>query len=572
MKVWKTAECDESQVQQLAGELTLHPAVARSLIVRGHRDAKSIDLFLHPRLSELSDPFLLPGMEAAVARVWRAIDAREKILVFGDYDVDGVSSTALVVQVLARLGAPVTPFLPHRMDDGYGLGVEPLRRCIENHQPKLVITVDCGTSAVEAVEAARAAGVDVIVTDHHESGGVVAPAVAVVNPKLGSDAGARNLAGVGVAFKLCHALLKRARQDQRPEEKSVDLREYLDLIGIGTIADIVPLQDENRILARHGLARLNRTECIGLKSIIRVAGITGALDTYHVGFLIGPRLNAAGRLGDAQAALELLLTQDPVRADELAAQLDAANRERQELEARIVKEAIEEIDAFFDPKRHFGLVVARKGWHAGVIGIVASRLVQKYRRPVVVVALDDEGEGRGSCRSIEGFNLVAKLAECGDLLERYGGHAMAAGLDVRQDRLEAFKEKFNGVAAQALEGTDLRPVVKVDAWVTLDEADERLMSGLEQMRPFGLGNPTPVWAARRLQVVGPPRVVGKKHLKLLVASGATQREAIAFGMGERQVPPGPIDVAFQLQTNSYMGRETLQLNVQDFRASGPEDQ
>lgn len=565
-KNWKTAACDETLATRVAAESNLPPPLASLLVSRGFRDAEAIDHFLQPRLSDLSDPFALPGMDQAVDRIWSAIGAGERIVVFGDYDADGVSSTALMVRVLSRLGAQVQPFLPHRLDDGYGLSADTLKRCADELHPQLLITVDCGTGSIEAVKAASASGLDVVVTDHHEPAGHVAPALAVVNPKLGSEACAKNLAGVGVAFKVCHALIKRGRDRGQAAAAALDLKEYFDLVGIGTIADIVPLQDENRILARYGLDRLNKTRSEGLKSLIAVSGIKNGVDAYHVGFLLGPRLNAAGRLGDARAALELLLTDAAARALELARQLDASNRERQEVEAQIVEEATQEIDGFFKPKEHFGLVLARAGWHAGVIGIVASRISAKYRRPAVVISLDEAGMGRGSCRSIEGFSLVERLEDCSDLLVRFGGHAMAAGLDIEAGRVEAFRQRFDEVAAKALSGTDLRAVQNVDAWMDLAAVDEAFFQSIERMRPFGFGNTTPVWAARGVRVVGAPRRVGDgKHLKLVLASGGRQIDAIGFGLGDREVPEGPLDVAFQLQKNTYQGRESLQLNVQDFR-------
>lgn len=571
-KVWKTARGDDVLAGRLVRELGIPAPLAALLVARGFTDAPSVDRFLNPRLSDIADPFLLPGMDKAVDRIWKAIDEKQPIVVFGDYDVDGITSTALMIRVLDRLGAVAKPFLPHRIDDGYGLAPETLERCMTELQPALVITVDCGTGAVDSVKRAGRNGVDVVVTDHHESSGTVAPALAVVNPKLGSDEASRHLAGVGVAFKLCHALLKRGRQNGKPRAAAVDLREYLDLVGVGTIADVVPLKAENRILARHGLDQLNRTKVVGLKALIEVAGIESRLDAYHVGFLIGPRLNAAGRLGDAQAALDLLLTGDPRQARDAAVRLDQSNRERQDVEKRIVEEAVKELEAVFDPKKHFGLVLARRGWHPGVIGIVASRICQNYRRPTVVIALDETEEGRGSCRSIEEFNMVERLAECSDLLTRFGGHAMAAGLDVQAAKIESFKNRFNEVAAKALAGVDLRPVQKIDAWIDLRDADDRLLEGLDRMRPFGLGNTTPVWGARNVRLVGEPRILKEKHLKMLVAAGASQLDAIAFGLGQQAVPAGLIDIAFQLDKNSYRGRESLQLKVQDFRPAEGNDE
>ena len=568
LKVWKTVEGDQALAQTLSSQSGLPVPLVSLLVSRGFTTAETIDRFLNPRLSDLADPSRLPDMGKAVDRIWQAIDKNEAIVVFGDYDVDGVSSTALMVQVLTKLGARITPFLPHRIEDGYGLSIEPLKRCLETGDPKLLITVDCGTGSVEAAEWARSVHLDVVVTDHHEASGPVAPVLALVNPKLGTEERIKALAGVGVAFKLCHALVKKGRETGVPAAAATDLRDYLDLVALGTIADIVPLQDENRIYARHGLARLNQTDSIGLKSLIEVAGIKGEVEAYHVGFILGPRLNAAGRIGDAQAALELLLTDQPERAHVLALQLDRANRERQDIEARIVREATTQIDSFFEPAKHFSLVVASDQWHAGVVGIVASRLSARYRRPAVVIALDESGMGRGSCRSIEGFDLVHHLGACSDQLLRFGGHAMAAGLELKAEAVDAFRKKFNQVAAGVLDGADLRPVQTVDAWLNLGEADQSMLDALDRMRPFGFGNPTPVFAARGLRVVGQPRIVGNGHLKMTLADGGVQRETIGFNLGERGVPEGLIDAAFQLQKNTYMGRETIQLNLQDFRSSG----
>jgi len=565
-KVWKTAACDEAAAAALARTLAIPDPAARVLVARGFTDATAAERFLSPRLSELGDPFLLPGLATAIARTWQAIERGELIAIYGDYDVDGITSTALMIQVLTRLGAKVQPFLPHRIDEGYGLSMDGIRRCIEELSPRLIITVDCGTGSVEPVKTAGGQGIDVIVTDHHTPAGEVAPAVAVVNPKLGPEAGLHVLAGVGVAFKFCHALLKCGRDNGHRESAKLDLRGHMDLVALGTISDIVPLTGENRILARHGLNQLNATTCLGLKKLIEVAGIKGSIDAYEVGFLLGPRLNAAGRLGDALQSLELLLTVDDARAREIAGHLDAANRERQEIEKAIVREAIAEIDAWFKPDEHFGIVVGRQGWHPGVIGIVASRITARYYRPGIVIALEN-GSGRGSCRSIEGCDLVDRLRQCSDLLVKFGGHTMAAGLEIAESNLVAFKQRFDKSVGDVLRGSELRPTQRIDAWLNLGEADQRLIDCMDRMRPFGNGNPTPVWGVRGVCMLGKPRTVGQGHLKFTVGSGGAQREAIAFNFGDRAVPDGAMDVAFQLKKDSYQGREKLVLNVQDLRGA-----
>ena len=571
-KRWQDPDFDREAVQRVAEDLRPPFPVAAALAGRGLTTGDAVEQFLHPRLSELSDPMDILGMETALVRIWDAIDARESIVIFGDYDVDGVSSTALLVSFFSDLGAFVTPYLPNRITDGYGFTPEILARCIDELRPDLIITVDCGTGSVDAVQLARDRGIDVVVTDHHEPSAEIAPALSVVNPKLGEAEDVRMLAGVGVAFKLCHGILKVGLQQKRSNAESVDLRAYLDLVALGTVADIVPLLAENRILAQYGLKRLASPRCLGLKTLIDVVGIRDEVQAHHVGFQLGPRLNAAGRMGDAHAALELLLTEDEERARALAMKLDAANRERQEIENRIVREAREEIDQWFDPDRHFGLVVGREGWHLGVIGIVASRLSQLYYRPVVVIGFNGDGgragTGRGSCRSIEGFDLMRQLELCSDLLAQFGGHNMAAGLEIRASDLEPFKERFNQVAGRALTATELRPVQRIDAWLDLAEVDNWLFDTQQTIRPFGHSNPSPVWAARNLRVVR-HRIVGRGHLQMTVAAGGVQVDAIGFGLGDREMPRGPIDVAFQLKKSTYMGRESLRLDVQDFRPAEP---
>lgn len=562
--VWRVAaEQDDAPASMLARELSLPLPVARLLVQRGFRDVESADRFINPRLSALGDPFALPGMDLAVARILAALNAKERIVVFGDYDVDGITSTALLVQVLSSMGGDVRPFLPHRLDEGYGLGLEALHRCLEDAHPTLLVTVDCGTGSVEAVLEAQRRGVDVIVTDHHQPGEQRAPALALVNPKLSSDENLHVLAGVGVAFKLVHALVKLGRATQASFAQ-IDLRNTLDLVALGTIADIVPLVGENRILARHGLSRINQTENIGLGALRKVAGIQGSVEAYEVGFQLAPRLNAAGRLGDALEALNLLLTADMDEAEVLARDLDAANRERREIETRAVEEAIEELEARFDSERDKGLVVGREHWHPGVIGIVASRLVQHFHRPVAALALSEEG-GRGSCRSIEGFDITSALRHCAEHLTKYGGHTMAAGLELKPGQMEAFSAAFNRAAAELLSARDLRPVQRIDAWIHLHEVDRALLDALDKMKPFGMGNTTPVFGARSVRVVSNPRIVGQRHLKLQLSTGSCQLEAMGWGMAGREVPPGLLDVAFQVKMDRYGGAERPVLHLQDFR-------
>ena len=572
-KRWLTADADPQVADGIAESYGFSRAMARALVTRGLVDHAEIDRFLQPRLADLTDPFALPGMSQAVDLILSHVEQGSSILVYGDYDVDGVTATALMIQVLSGLGAVAIPFLPHRIEDGYGLGVDTLHRCIENYHPNLIITVDCGTSSIDAVKEAARLGIDVIVTDHHEPAAEgVAAACAIVNPKLGGcSEDIRMLAGVGVAFKVCHGLIKAGRKRQMEAAEKLDLKSYMELVAVGTVADIVPLLKENRILVYHGLQLLNKTQSVGLRTLIEAAGITGPVDTYHIGFMIGPRINAAGRLGNAEAALELVLTEQEPRAKILAQQLDDASRKRQEIEDRIVSEACEDLDARFDAEKDFGLVVAHPHWHAGVIGIVASRIASRYNRPVVVIGMDDDGVGRGSCRSVPGFDLLSHLQQCSPLLRRYGGHAMAAGLEVDHERIPEFAERFNEVCGATLQQGDQRRQLLVDAWIQPIDINDHLYHDQNRLRPFGHSNPLPVWAIRNVTPVFAPRVIGGKHLKMIFSMGGKQREAIGFGMGDRDVPGGPLDIAFNLILNRYNGQEYLQLHLQDFRPAQNED-
>ncbi len=564
-KQWKFKPCDEALVERLFQCLGDVPRpVAARLAQRGCKTAEQAVEFMNPSLSTLRDPFELPDMDKAVERIRHAIAEGEKITVFGDYDSDGICSTALLVRVLRALGGEVSAFIPNRFDDGYGLSLDSLKTCVEKNSPSLIVTVDCGTNSVETVERAKELGVDVVITDHHEPSGSVADAVALVNPKREEKHPDSILAGVGVAFKLSHALVKAGRDAGCPLAAVLDLRDLLGFVAVATVTDMVPLLGENRILVRAGLQSLENSKLAGWNALKKMAGLQGEIQSWHAGFTFGPRINAAGRIGRADAALELFLTDLPARAEELADFLENANRERQAIEKEIVREAIEEIDATFDAEKDFGLVIAREGWHIGVIGIVASRLVRRTGRPVAVIGME-KGSGRGSCRSIDAFNILDGLNACSGLLTQFGGHAMAAGFEIKESNLEAFKERFNAAAAEQLKEADLRLVLHIDQKIELAEADASLMDGLKRMGPFGQDNPEPVWAICGV-TVDDSRILKEKHLKLALSDGSTRMDAIGFNMAEK-LPAGPVDVAFTLQENSWNGRTTLQLNLKDIRSA-----
>ena len=565
---WVDVEVDETCVSALASALSLSRPIARVLVSRGMTEVESATRFLNPRLSALSDPFAIAGMEPAVDRIWMALNAGSRITIFGDYDVDGVTSTALLTLVLRRLGATLDHFIPSRHGEGYGLTCQSIAKAIERNSPDLIITVDCGTNSSAAVALAAERGVDVIVTDHHECQGEgPEAAVAGVNPKLGSPEVAGMLSGVGVAFKLCHALAKRGSEKNYPVVQGLDLRDYLDLVAVGTVADLVPLVGENRTLVRHGLVCIKQRPRCGLLALIRVAGIRTDVDCYHLGFQLGPRINAVGRLDSAEPALQLLISEKPEDATRLAGQLDAANRDRKQIESQIAEQAVEDIEKTFDAHETFGIVVGREHWNVGTVGIVASRLCSRYKRPSVVIAFDDDGFGRGSCRSVGAINMVEALDACSELLDSHGGHKMAAGLSLKRDNFSAFCEQFNAACKKQAKPSDFISTYTVDAWITLGEADQNLIAAIGTLQPLGLGNPTPTWGARNVSIVGEPRVVGKNHLKMTLASGGTQLDAIAFGMADRDLYNGRIDVLFHVEENSYMGRTSVQLKIKDFRAA-----
>lgn len=561
------ASVDPTRAKPLAEALDVPVPIAEVLVRRGMDAPEEAEAFLDPRLERLTDPMRLPDMAKAADRIWRALLEGERILVFGDYDVDGVTSTALLSKVLQGLGGVVFRYIPHRIEDGYGLSAEVLTACLEKYRPGLIVTVDCGTGSVAAVQAAKDAGVDVIVTDHHEASGEIAEALALVNPKLGDAEDLQMLAGVGVAFKLCHALVKVGRRRNIPVSSRLDMRSLMHLVALGTVADMVPLVGENRILARFGIHVLNKRLSPGIDALARNAGVQQTMTSYHIGFVLGPRINAAGRMASPDTALNLLLSQSVHEAEPLARVLEEANKDRQLIEQRILEEAVAEIESYYDPDVPGVLVVAQRGWHQGVVGIVASRLVRRYHRPSIVISIGEDGMGRGSCRSIEGFDLITHLQATGQFLTQYGGHRMAAGLDIQESQIDGFREAISGRAAAALGLGDLRPRQHIDGWITPMDLTEVFMKAQDRLMPFGHENTTPVWGMRNVslrtwQVVGQGR-----HVRLVIDTPHGPRDAIGFGMGERAKPEGAVDLAFQLRRNFFRGEEKLQLMLQDFRDS-----
>ena len=553
---WSVAPAaDPAAVASLAAALKIPVPLAALLVQRGAGDERHARTFLRPEIESLADPMTLAGMAEAVQVVSDVVRAKGRILVHGDYDVDGQCATALLTRVLRAAGADVVPFVPHRIRDGYDFSMAGVAKAKEVGAT-LVITCDCGITAVESVAAAKALGMKVVVTDHHLPPATLPAADAVVDPqRLDDTSDLKQLCGTGIAFKLAQALAPAlGLPDTLPLH-------FLDHVALATVADLVPLVGENRTLVRHGLKLLAKTRWPGLRALVEVSDLDPEkLRASHLGYMVGPRLNAIGRLGDAFDGVRLLLTDDPVEAATLARELDRINEERQALDQKTLDQALAQLDAECDPDRDAALVLAAEGWHPGVVGIVASRVVERYGRPTFLLALDG-GIGKGSGRSISGFDLHSALHECADLLERWGGHKMAAGLTLKRENLAAFKERFAAVGRERLAPADLGPRQRIDLELPLSDATIDLERLCRHLEPTGLGNPGPVFGAKGV-TWGAPKIVGSGHLKGSLTANGAKVDAIAFGWADRAPDlMKPVDVAFRLEENTFNGRTTLQARV-----------
>ena len=517
-----------AEALDLARALDLHPQIASLLWQRGFRDREQVRTFLDPRLQSLGDPFQLTDLRRAAERILQAIASREKMVIFGDYDVDGITSSALMWRILRRLGADVETFLPLRMEEGYGLSQDGVERCVEMHKPAVLIAVDCGTTAVKQVAWLCERGIDVIIVDHHALPPELPAALALVNPQRDSEVKLDYLASVGLVFKVCHGLLKLAGE----EKGKIDLRDYLDLVAVGTVADIVPLVEENRVLVRRGLRQLEHTLWPGIRALVEVSQVSFPVTAQDIGFRLGPRLNASGRLGDAMRSLRLLQTDDRAEAVAIASELNRNNRERQTVEMQTFLEAEAQLQETFVPERDWGIVLSGANWHWGVIGIVASRLQKRFHRPTIIIGLNGDGLGKGSGRSIDGISIVKALEASKEFLELYGGHDMAAGLNIRAGRIDAFREAFNQhVRAQA--GDDVfQSTLALSGALSLPEVSDQLFRKFEELAPFGRMNPEPVFLFEAITYTRPAQLFGKNHVKLFVRGERGEIEAVGFGLGQ----------------------------------------
>jgi single-stranded-DNA-specific exonuclease len=555
------AEPDPVVVDRLREELHLPPAICRLIASRGFAIPDDAKAYLRPRLGQLHDPASLTDLDRAVERLTRAIRGGETMLVHGDYDVDGICSTTLTVKTIHALGGKAIPFIPRRLLDGYDLtdaGV----RAAKAAGATVVVTCDCGTSAHRPIAELQASGIDVIVTDHHLPGGPLPSAYAVLNPKRpGCQSPDKDLAAVGVAFKLALALTRAMGGNENP------VLGMLDLVALATIADVAPLKGENRVLVRYGLKLLNDAQRPGIRAMVRAAGLEGRpLTSGRIGFVLAPRLNAAGRLGSALRGVDLLLAANEDEANPIARELEELNAKRQDIDRATLIRA-RGLAEQLDLPSTFGIVLAEEGWHPGVIGIVASRIVEEFGRPTVLIALEG-GEGKGSGRSISAFDLHGGLSDCRDLLKRFGGHRSAAGVTIAAERVPEFAARFNAVAASRLTEDDLVPELRVDLELPLDEATDELEALLRHMEPCGMGNPSPLFVANGVTIAAPPRVVGRDGLRLVLRGNGRELVALGWGMGPRarEVDEGAVvDVAFRLERDEYRGESRLQARLADFR-------
>lgn len=564
-KQWILKQVDPSTVAALSAATGLSTVTSSILAGRGLTEAQQVTSFLCPTLSGMLDPFLMAGMEKAVTRLDAARSNAEAVCIYGDYDVDGISATALLVSGFRAMGLNVGYHIPNRMEDGYGLNADALR-LIRERGVGLAISVDCGVTALEEAELCRSIGLDLIITDHHQPLDQLPDAVAVINPHRPDCAYPfKGLAGVGVAFNLLVALRSRLRDQGAFGDTGPDLRQWLDLVALGTVADLVPLVEQNRLLTAAGLQRMGEGCRIGLAALKQVAGVKGSVSSGQVGFQLAPRLNAAGRLESAVPGVELLLTDDPQKAAALAEELDAANLERRQVERRIFEQAIAMIEEQGGVEQRKSIVLSSPDWHQGVVGIVASRMVERYYRPTILIAEREDGSGKGSGRSISGFHLLDALHDCTLHLERYGGHRAAAGVTVKPGQMADFAAAFEQAAAERLEEHLLIPQLKLDAELHPPELTYTLVQELQHIGPFGMGNQTPLLLMQGVKV-GELRSFGENHLNLRLDRDGYQFRATGWGMADREVP-ACIDLACTVKIETWNGREQIKMELKDFRAA-----
>jgi len=558
-KTWRIKPPNSALQDQLSSALNITRITSQLLINRGITDALEAKSFMNSSFSSCHDPFLLKDMHKAVERIRKAIADKETILVYGDYDVDGITSVTILYSALKNLGAAVDTYIPNRIEEGYGLNLAAVKKA-HNNGFGLIITVDCGITSFKEVEYAKSMGIDVIVTDHHEILESRVPAAYAVINALQADCKYpfKHLAGVGIAYKLVKALY---------DATDLMAEDFLDLVSLGTVADIAPLIGENRIMAKCGLDEMNKRERIGLSALMDVGGLSDKeIISGHIGFILGPRINAMGRIGSAQTSLDLLLTSDKEEAKRLAKVLDTENRNRQKIEARITEEALSKVEREVNFKHHKVIVLAGENWHPGVIGIVASRVADRFYRPAIVISLDGKF-GKGSGRSIEGFHLFEYLLRSKDVLMGFGGHEAACGVTIDKDRINEFRDKINEEAAKDVDENIFSPKLDIDMDVPLGDLNENVIGELDSLAPFGPDNPKPVLASMKLIVKDGPRAIGKNGFKIWVTDNKKTCEAVSFGRGNLEAPKlgSEVSLAYVPSINDWQGVRSIQLELKDIK-------
>ena len=560
-KKWQIYETDDEKVRELKEKYKINSLLAAILVNRGITDEEKIRKFLEPTRQDFYNPYLMKDMEIAVNRIIKAIECQEKVIIYGDYDVDGITSITVLKKFLKDVGLEVSYYIPNRLEEGYGLNKNAVKKIV-NEGYTLMITVDCGISGIDEIDYANSLGLEVIVTDHHEPGESLPKALAVIdNKRKDSTYPFRELAGVGVSFKLCQAI------GMKLELKEATYLKYLDIVCIGTISDIVPLVDENRVITKLGLLLVKQTKNLGLKSIIDSSGYT-KINSSTISFGVAPRVNACGRMGKAEEALELLLSTDIYKVNELTNKLNEHNRKRQEIEKFIYESAIEKIE-----KNHLNenrtIIVGGEGWHHGVIGIVSSKITEMYFKPSILLSFEENGIGKGSGRSIPGFDLHDSLMKCQNTLEKFGGHSMAVGVTIKKENLEEFSKEFEKVAAdEKIE--EIPQVLNIDAKVDLNLIDKEMIDSLKELEPFGEANKMPIFAFKNLRIDSIRALSEGKHLKLTLKEDNKIINAIGFNMGtlaEEYKIGDKIDVAGVLEINTFNGVDNLQINIKDVMKS-----
>ncbi len=553
-------ETENPDIAKIADQLQVPEKIIRILFNRGISNIDTIKNFLNPNINNLYNPFLMKGMDKAIERVHRALENNEKIMIFGDYDADGITSTSLLYMFLEKLGNTALYYIPNRIDDGYGLSIRGIEYAIKKHVD-LIITVDCGITAINEVEYAKKNGVDVIITDHHEVTEKLPDADAIINPHRNDDNYPFEfLAGCGVVLKFIQAYsLKYLNSDN-------EINNYIDIVALGTIADVVPLIDENRIITYYGLQKLTNTENEGIKALCKVADLkTKNMTSFHIGFVLAPRINAIGRMSDAREAVKLFITNSEYEAYNIAHKLNYENRKRQKIDQDVYEEALEiiENEKLYENKT---IVIANENWHEGVIGIVASRIAEKYYKPTIMISLYDD-IGKGSGRSIPQFHLYDSLKEIEDLLESFGGHKLAAGITIRKNNLEEFKKKFEAIAQKSIKEDTVKNI-EIDSEIHFNEITDDLEESIKLLAPFGYGNPKPVFLTKSISIVGYPVLFKDRHLKFVARNNDKIFDAIWFNNGKEFIadmikPNAKIDIVYYITRNNYQGRNSIQLQIID---------